>query len=208
MKVLVSTTWSKEYDELCGIISPCNLEYCRRHGYEYNVHHCQFNSPSVYYNVHMNLAKEMLKYYHLVVTLDSDLLIMDHRKRFEDILDFNYDQVIADENLGPGCSPINAGAVLWKSCESSEILMNILLRDREKAERDPRNWQQQISEMLANKDPYVSRMKVISAHELNAYCNPGKPPSYKRGDFAIHFYCTEYHRKIELAKKYSKEITR
>jgi hypothetical protein len=208
MKILVSTTWGKEYDELCSIISPLNLEYCRSHGYEYNIHHCQFNSPSVYYNVDFNLVLGLMGNYDLIVTLDADVLIMDHRKEYEQVFDWSYEQQIADENLGPDCSPLNAGVMIWKCGEWSRRLIQNLLDNRKQAERDPRNWQQQIVEMVDRKDPLIQRMNVVDAHVMNSHCNPGYPPSYRPGDFAVHFYCTAYQDKIRLAKKLSREITR
>jgi hypothetical protein len=208
MKILVVTTWGKEYDELCSIISPANLEYCRRHGYEYNIHHCSFNNSSIYYNVHLNLVKEMFKYYDLIISLDSDVLIMDHRKKYEEIFDWDFDQMIGDEYLGPGSSPINAGVVLWKKCTTSRLLIENLLENREEGEKDPRVWQQQIAVMMSQGNILTNRMKIVSAHEINSWAGVGKSPSYKPGDFAIHFYCLEYQKKIQLAKKYVREITR
>jgi hypothetical protein len=205
MKVLLSTTWGKEYDELCSIISPENLKYCRCHGYDYNVHHAPFGSPGIYYNVDFNLVLGLMDYYDLIVTLDSDVLIMNHTKRIEDILG-NADQVIAEENLGPGCSPINAGVVLWRCCECSRRLIKHLFAHRKEAEKDPRNWQQQIAEMIFERDPLVIYMKVVKAGELNAWGGVGKPPSYKSGDFAVHYYCLPYQKKIDLAKKHVREI--
>jgi hypothetical protein len=205
MKVLLSTTWGKEYDELCSIISPENLKYCRRHGYDYNVHYAPFGSPGIYYNVDFNLVLGLINHYDLIATLDSDVLVMDQTRRIEDILG-NAEQVIAEEKLGPGCSPINAGVVIWKCGEWSRRLINNLLEHRKEAEKDPRNWQWQLWKMMEKKDPLVARMKVVKAGELNAWGGVGKPPSYKPGDFAVHYYCLPYQKKIDLAKKHVREI--
>lgn len=213
MKILVSTTWAENFNELCEMVHQQNLKYFRRWGYEYNVHYCDHKSESVYYNSFIRFALMMLPYYDIVVTTDADWLIMDHTVRLEDIFNeeagMEYRQVIAEENVNSMCSLINAGMVMWGRGESSENLLSSILREREYWEKaDPRVWQQQIWELIKRSDVLVSKLKVGNPHRINAWSSQGYGCSYKPGDFAIHPYATKYEKKIEIIKEYIPKIKR
>lgn len=206
MKWLISTTYGVEFDELMDILNPNTLKYCRKWGYDYNVHHAKFNGDSVYYNANLNLIKEMLPYYDAVLLIDADVMFLRHDISLDSIFRQDADQQIAKEALNQFGSPINAGVVMLRNVPGSVELIDRLLSDRPKYNGHPWVWQKQLWDMYQDEDPLMKRFAIVSANTMNSHAWPGFECSYKDGDFIVHFFCTAYKEKIRKAKEFMQKV--
>jgi hypothetical protein len=203
MKILVSTTYGENYDELAALCVPNHLAYCRKNGYEYNVHHAPHGCESVHFNSFLNLVNGMRVEYDYIMTIDLDLLFMDMNWKTESLIEKNKEAkiIVPDEYLGEGGSTINCGVVLWNT-NGTHLLMKILM-GWEKYKDIPGNWQSHILEL---KMVWGKEIKVVSAHEMNAQAKPGYECSWREGDPIVHFYCMPLEEKIRYAKEYLQKV--
>ena len=206
MNWLVSTTYGHNYDELASIVTPNHLGYCRKHGYDYNVHHAPFNSKNVYYNGNINLIYSMLPYYDAIMLIDLDLIFMDWEIDLDRIFPSKYNQLIAEENLSPGGSPLNAGVVLFRNSKSSMSLLRAFLDEKPSYENHCQVWQKQICDYVEEKNELVKEMGVVSSHVMNSRPIQETPPSYKEGDFIVHAYCMNIQDKIDNINKFLSKV--
>ena len=205
MKILISTVYSENYDDVAASTVPNHLGYCRKHGYEYNVHHAPWGAKSVYYNGYLVFVREMLQHYDTIVMIDLDLLFMDWSITIESIF-YGCEQQIAEEKLCETSSPINAGIVIFKNSHSSRVLLDEILRKKPQYEKDPLAWQAHLVNMIKSDAPEVRNLKIVPARVMNSHWNSGFPPSYVEGDFIIHFYMMSDHsKKAALCKEYSEK---
>jgi len=202
MRCLITTTYAVNFDSLAELVIPNHLKYCRKHGYDYNLHHTPtFNGPTVYFNVNLELVMRMLPVYDMIVSIDFDLLFMDLNVTLESLIPEEAKQMMAEENIGG--SPYNAGVIFWKNDMSSHNLIKHILDTRKQNEDRIHNWQDQLVDLLKVNDPLVRNMQIVPGHLINAYAGDNKPEEqWKKGDFICHFFCAALPSKIDLANKY------
>jgi hypothetical protein len=203
MKILVSTTYGQNYDELAALCVPNHLAYCRKNGYEYNVHHAPHGCESVYFNSFLNLVEAVKGIYNWVMTIDLDIVVMDFNWKIETLIEKykDYAVVVPDEYLGEGGSKINCGVVLW-NCRKPFIVNQILMKWNDYKDV-PGNWQTCITDLMK---AWTDEIKVISAHEMNAQAKPGYECSWKDGDPIVHMYCMPLEEKIRYSKEYLQKV--
>ena len=201
MQIVVSTTHGKDYDALASIVVPNHIEYCRKNGYEYNIHHATFKGESTYSNSYLIYVKEILKYYDIICTIDLDLLFMNFNIKIEDIFPSDKGQQIAQENLG-GCTH-NAGVVLWRNVPSTYLLLEEIFNRRAHYEKHCMNWQGQICDHIMHKNPVINEMNIVKENVMNSF-----PINFKDNDFILHTYCFAYTDKIKVLNEYLKRVVK
>lgn len=205
-KWLVSTTYGENYDPLAELVTPNHLGYCRKNGYDYNVHHAPFNSKTVYYNANIDLVFEMLPYYGAIALIDLDVVFMDWNVSLDSLFPKEYSQQIAREELAEGGALYNAGVVLLRSSNSTWNLLKQIREYRSIYEKHCQVWQKQIQDYIQAGAVEIQKMNVVSAQTMNAHPWPGRPPSYQKGNPIVHAYCMYQDDKIKELSRFLPEV--
>lgn len=202
MNWMVSTTYGAEFDRLAAFITPNHLGYCRKNGYDYNVHHAPFKSPTTYYNANIDLILEMLSYYEGILLIDLDVMFLDWDVRIESLIPEKYAQQIAREELAEGGALFNAGVVILRNRPSTYVFLQSIKRLRPKYGNHCQVWQKQIQDYLLAKDWKVREMNVVDAQVMNAHPWQGRKCSWKPGSPIVHAFCMNQEDKIEQLKQF------
>jgi hypothetical protein len=200
MRCVISTTHDQQYDDLAKIVVPNHIRYCRKHGYEYNLHHAPFKSQSTYSNSYLSYVKYMLYCYDVIVTIDLDLMFINQNVTIDSIFPECFDQQIASEKIG-GCD-YNSGVVLWRNTKTTCGLLDEIIYKRVVYEKDCMNWQGQLCNLIREQSPLIAKMNKVDEHVMNTFNR-----HWKDGDFIVHFYMYQYADKIRLANEYLQKVS-
>lgn len=206
MKWLVSTVYSNWYNAVADISMKNHREYCNIHGYEYNVHFCNYKLGRTCDNADFYFVLDVLKSYDAIMTLDLDCLFMNMNITLDSIFP-DGEQQIARENVGGWA--INNGVMLWRNCESSRKLLQHLINTKPEWTKDIWSWQRVINELIGSGHDLVKNTKVVSWEVMNGFgCHNRCTSSWKEGEFLAHFLMAGTGQKVELMTAIQNKIKR
>jgi hypothetical protein len=157
--------------------------YCEIHGYDCVIKTAQTsNRPASWEKI--SFCQELLPYYDWLFWIDSDACILNMSKKLEDLIDDNYDIIIAENIYG-----INAGVWLiknspWSAKALKEVweLMDTFYYTG--------TWEQAPMQFVIKKDQRHTKLvpqRAINA-QLYKYWKHALPRGeYQPGDFILHF---------------------
>lgn len=178
------TTWHTENDdwpELASISEPGKAEYCKRHGYDFVPQVTDYHGFR-----RMQLVAEVLPHYDMVLSVDSDALIMNHTIKAERLYREGKGIVISEDMFG-----VNDGvfAVFNTPLAKQFIAAYLGLGLNPNNHHDS----QQMFTYVAMIDLYRDCIAKVPQTDLNSYRNDlyGRPSyftgTYNPGDWILQF---------------------
>jgi hypothetical protein len=200
MRIAVSTTFDENFDRLAMLTIPNHVAYCRKHGYEYNLHYAKYGSnQSTFANAYLLYVKQMLCFYDIIVTIDIDLLFMRSNISIESIFPSDAEQQLAEQAVIPGAGiAVNNGVIFWRNRQSSfDILSAILCDNFEELRLSSLTWLNFLDSKIKENHPLTRSVRVVNQHEMNTYWR-----EYRDGDFIMHTYYATLEEKINAINSF------
>lgn len=211
MKFLIIQIWDSHchngpaFSEIAKITSKSTKEYCEFHGYDYLF---MDKNPDPTRQISWGrsyLVKKNLDKYDWIWCIDSDLMIMNHTIKLENIVD-DYD-VIVSARQGK-IENINTGSILWRGGMVSECLLNTLYRDEEFPNKG--YWEQSaLIKVIQNDKDWLRSIKIVKPRLINAFYHFWFPEdNYQHGDFVVHLAGSGNNYRFNELQKFEKLIIR
>lgn len=204
---VVTIASGKAYKESVQIGTKSKEDYCKKHGYDF-IFSDQITDPSrhIYWSkIILMLNTMQASSYKWVVWMDADTIIMNQDVPLEDLIDEDYNFLIAEDWNG-----INAGIFFIRNGEwGEEFLRNVYSRTDCLA----LDWPEQIAiaRVIAENPEFGSLSKVVPQRLFNAYCKEittSITSMYEPGDFLIHFASIRKPAKLKkFFAQYNIEVT-
>jgi galactosyl transferase GMA12/MNN10 family len=212
MKFALVTAHNDAYQPLADITWEQNKKlYAERHGYD-AIAKTTFKYPvntSISFE-RSELIIELLESgkYDWIHACGCDTMITNFNIKLEDIVDNDYDFVIAVD-----CYNINNDSMLIRNAPSSIAWLKYIVSSREQYINHPTRWFDQQC-MIESIDMMGDRIKVVTQRTLNSYnydLYPIEPHIYKKdlmgnsgqwepGDFLIHWPAIPNDQRIIMAQ--------
>ena len=212
MKFLVIQIWDSHchegpsFSEIAKITTQSTKEYCELHGYDFI-----FLDKNPDESRHISwgrskLIRDNLDYYDWIWAIDSDLMIMNHTIKLENIIDNNYDVIVAaNENK---IDRINTGSILWKNSAFSRRLIDDMYKDEEFPNKG--FWEQSsLIKQIKSSGYLLQNIKIVSPRLINSYYHfffTKENNNYKHGDFVVHLAGAGNTYRFNELKKFQQYI--
>jgi hypothetical protein len=186
MKICILILYTRSWKPIADIVLPNLWEYCKKHGYDWDIMRFDDPYPSDFGFNKLIHSKRLLSTYDFVWSLDLDTLITNHDKKVEDFIDNKHDFFITKDVNG-----INAGSFIVRKSEYSLFLLEWLLalkgEEGMHCEQDAINFYYKVYE---NK-----KIKILPHPSINSYMyelypehniTEEKDGQWKEGSFVLH----------------------
>ena len=114
------------FGRIAELTQPSVIEYCKTHGYDYYFQDSGFDSNKIIGWERYDITLRKLDLYDYIFYLDADAMIMNHTIRLENIIDNNYDILIAYNSIAKDWTGINTGVILFKNSQWTKDFLNHL----------------------------------------------------------------------------------
>jgi hypothetical protein len=138
MKILILSNWSDKIAELNAITAPNKLQYAERHGYEFeNIEH-----PYEEHVKWLEIIRDRLGKYDVVMTVGCDVLFMNHRVKVEEMFwprlnpGWKISGTISDQRVIIAREhiswwPINNDVMIWPNGHAANAVISMLIDSAE-----------------------------------------------------------------------------
>ena len=203
MKIALATICVGALREICCATTRNFRHYCAMHGYDCIIQTTRTSNLEPSWDK-ITLCKSLLGKYDWVFWIDSDCIILNMSKKLEDLIDNNYNIIIAENIYG-----INAGVWLiqntpW-SLKAMDEVWNLASTFHYTG-----TWEQAPLNHVIKKDANKGKCKIIPQRLMNAqlykYWRHALPSGeYRPGDFVLHFPGIPNTLRIPLMRDYMKD---
>lgn len=175
---------TKSYKDVAELTMPSKIEYCNTHGYDfaYKDNDFDFSRKVNWERVPMFIDFIKKGGYDWLWFLGTDCMIMNHTIRLENIIDNNYDMILASSNHDK--IEVNTDSWLVKCSDWS---LNFLEKINKNISLYHHPWceQQAVIDELHNPD-VMKHFKIVSTRYFNSYYHAWFPDfNFQFGDFVI-----------------------
>lgn len=203
MKITLLTQASKEYWQILELSAPNKLQYCLRHGIQFNIrkHVESIKSTWSVINEREYFMRDALKTCDWLWFMGADTLIMDQKIDVRKFLDEDYDVII-----GKDVYMINNDSFFIKNSAGGNYFIEKTLEYNKTEQTD----QHSMEKVIATSPDL--KVKIVHNREFNSYFdgvhdNPeDRSVSYQPGDFVLHFTGMGNERRIKLMKEYLNKV--
>ena len=200
MKICLCTWDTPDYADLAAVSMPGKEEYCKRHGYKFE--HCvtEKDDPHLGFE-RMDVVRNLLPSYDLVLSVDTDAMIMNHTIRADWLRSPML--AISEDLLG-----LNDGVFAMTNTPLAHQFMAVYMSMRQQG-----NSQQVLAHLL-NMDLYGSATVKPPQKAMNAYRNElyGRPDwftgNYEPGDWICQWPGMTKEARIPLMLEAQKDVIR
>lgn len=167
-----------------GIYSERSIqEYCEHQGYTFHIYRDKLDES---FSPNWSKAQILLNHiddHDYVIWMDSDTLVVDPSKTFEDIIKESNKDILACSDIG-GNSKINSGVVIFKSSDySKNILNNWHNFEGDKSDLYASGGDQEILVYtISNADPDFNNVEIFPMDKFNT-----DPRFATEDSFILHF---------------------
>ena len=199
MKIAILAHHSAGNAELARLTAENKWKYSAKHGYDLITLRTSGEEWKV--GVTKRL-RQILPAYDAVMTMGSDVLLMNHGIKIEDRFSVATDSVvISREDV---CEwPLNNDIAIWCNTPRTFEVIDRIIADADIWLDYPWLWQNHLWNLIANKDPVaIKGIRLCDPRELNATHGNGQNSRWQFGDFIIHFLGYPEDQKIALVKHY------
>ena len=199
MKICLCTWDTPDYADLAAVSQPGKEEYCRRHGYKFE--HCVTPLDDALGFERMDVVRNLLPSYDLVLSVDTDAMIMNHTIRAEWL--HSPMLAISEDLLG-----VNDGVFAMTNTPLAHQFIAVYMSMRSQG-----NSQQVMTHMMGI-DLYRNMTRKIDQKALNAYRNElyGRPDwftgNYEPGDWICQWPGMTKEARIPLMLEAQKDVIR
>jgi hypothetical protein len=202
MRCVITETYDEKFDALAELSVPNHRAYCRKHGYEYNLHCASFKGTSTFANAYLNYIRQMLPFYDMIVSIELDVLFMRTDISIESVFPEENEQQIALTGKidGADCS-VNNGVMFWRNRQSSLDLLDAIIVNQKEISAHPLTWQWYLHNAIHDRLPISRSIRIVDQHIMNTYFR-----EYREGDFIMHAYFATMEEKLSVIKSYLLEV--
>jgi len=187
------TAYDHRQRDIAAISTPNKSKYCKLHGYDFIEETSGFPTDRSAVWAKIPLLQRHLKNHDWVFWSDADSLVMDLHKPLEAFCDPEADMVICHEDLGVGVYNVNAGQMLFRSCDWSQDFLEDVW-EQTWALKDAHQEQRAIIHLLFSRE-VGERVAVVAQKTFNCY-----PSNYAKGDFLLHFPDMPADKRLEAMR--------
>ena len=195
MLLLTTHAPTGPHAELADITVPVMQAYATRHGYALQVLRHEYCTASTI--EFLEVLKLSLDTHDAVLTLGADVLIMNHRIRFEDI---SHAPVSLSREHNSWW-PINNDVMIWRRNPSTIELIDAIISHAPDWQDLRWQWQQWLWNLLQDSPKARNTIDILPARQLQSTVMQG-PSCFQLGDFALHFLGLPIDTKIKLATEF------
>lgn len=198
---------TRSYKDVAELTMPSKVEYCKTHGYDfiYKDRDFDFSRRVNWERVPMFIDFIKQKKYDWIWFLGTDCMIMNQTIRLENIIDNNYDMIIA--NSSKDKIEVNTDSWLVKCNDWS---LDFLERINKRVDLYHHQWceQQAVIEELNNQETR-KHFKLVHTRYFNSYYHAWFPDfNFKFGDFVIQAAGHNNDYRVELFSELKDKIIR
>ena len=195
MKITIHTNTSEKIAELTKYTGLNHLEYCHKHGYQYDS--SIFNYDDYNKNIIRELESilELFKYNDIVMLVGADTMFMNWNIKVEDLLRPEDHVLVARENSA--WWPINNEVMIYKNTPEAIALFQRWIDDFEIWKYYPWTLQTHLWNLIQEDQLVRNIVRVVDAKVMNQH-----PKHWQLGDYIVHFYGMPINNKISLAKQF------
>jgi len=183
---------------------PSKQEYAKLHGYDFYVREDSNPERAVGWTK-IDIALDKIENYDWILYVECDAMIMNQTIRLENLIDNNYDIIIADSKYRSDYTGVNTGVMLMKCSPWSRDFLQSL---NEKSEFFHTNWFEQgaIIQAIRNDDIRL-HFKLVDNRLFNSYYHKDTPDdNFRFGDFICHCAGTSNETRHALFSELSQRI--
>ena len=115
------------FQKLADLTQPSLIEYAKVHGYDYYFQDSNFNTNLKIGWERYTITLDRFGDYEWIFYVDADATIMNHTIRIENIIDNNYDIMVARNSISKDWTGINTGVIFFKNSQWTKDFLNFLL---------------------------------------------------------------------------------
>ncbi len=202
----------KTFEEVGNLTLSSKQDYCNRHGYDFvckTDNFTSFKKNRVIGWERIDMFLEYLDSYEWVWMLGADTMIMNQTIKLEDIIDDNYDMILARNFNNKDIIEINSDSWLVKSSEWSRNFLNKI----NKKEHLYNTWgfeQSAAIEELNNNTETLKHIKLVHNRVFNSYWHHWhiETNNFKFGDFVLHDAGTSNQHRFDLFNEMKNKIVK
>lgn len=201
MRIALNTHYTLSYTDL-AVITVYNMKvYCAKNGYDL---YSEMSGNEEFHFVKTKKARELLNKYDLVMSIEADCLLTNHKIRVESFIDDEHDVYLVKDINGS-----NSGVVIWKSTEFSKLLLELIESKKgvygdeqnlfENFESDKIKYLPHPSINSFPYDLYAPSYGKIGYEEDTFVMKPThEEGDWEIGDFCFHLPGMTLHRRISV----------
>jgi len=208
MKILVSSAFNDychngpPFSELAKVSIPVIKEYCESNNYDYFVKNLTKEEESIRNASWWKLVnvQERLKNYDWAWSIDIDGLIMNHNIQLENIVDRNYDMMIASHD--GTIQTVNGGSILYKNSEWTNLFLAKMLDCEEFKTKG--YWEQStlVKFLEENVMDCKNRIKIVNCRLINSFYHYWfEKQNFQLGDLYCHLVGTDNDYRYDTMLK-------
>lgn len=193
MKILVFSYYdnrSKDkysFKEIGQLTLDSKVEYCKIHGYDFSNYNLHEGYPKEIGWFKIDIIRERLKDYDWILYCEADAMICNYTIRLEEILDINYNFIIAKNSISSDWNGINCGVFAVRNSEWSMNFLNKIHNKKEFWHHNQAEQQAIINEFEINTKEMLENCKIIKNKIFNSYFHEWyEQDNFKMGDFILH----------------------
>lgn len=186
------------FREISKISSRSIIDYCNTHGYDYKIESQDLDKDRHISWSKLYLARKYLKDYDWVWCIDSDAMIMNHTIRLENVVDNNYDIIVAlRENR---VDSINTGSILYRNTDWNRDFMGEMYKQEEfKHSMFLEQSALQKLFLLDSENLAKKHIKLVNHRLFNSYYHGWYPnENFRPEDFVIHLAGTSNDYRLKM----------
>jgi hypothetical protein len=197
MSLAIYNTYSEKIREVSDLTRSNHQSYAARHGYDY-ISKMMPEEESQGFSLRPII--DLLYQYHVVVLIGSDVLFMNHRIKFESILQPDDKVVMARESHG--WWPINNDVVIFTATQGAKIFCERIVKDASVWMKYEWKWQTHTWNLLQDDPEIAALVRLVPGKVMNCFPYQGTASYWQLGDFIVHLGGFEIPDKIRELKKY------
>lgn len=197
------------YAEISKITSKSVIDYSNSHGYYYAICDEDLSGRAISWDK-VFLTRKYLQEYSYVWCIDSDVQIINHNRKLEDIVDKNHDVFITC--YYSDINHLNTGSIIYRNSEWTHNFLKEIWEDAEFIEPRPNCFFEQsaIMKWYKNHPDEQHHFKMLKVRDCNSHYHGGMTHmdvNYQKGDLCVHLCGTDNYYRMETFKEFEKYIT-
>ena len=204
MRITLCTWDTPDYADLAAVSQPGKEEYCARHGYKFVHDQRPLYQPHLGFE-RMAVVQELLGHNDLVLSVDTDAMMMNHTLKAERLYREGKGLVISEDLFG-----LNDGVFAAFNTTLTHQFFSVYLT---LAQQNGANSQALMRHLL-DLDLYRDMVVKVPQREINAYRNLlyNRPPwftgNYEPGDWICQYPGMTKEARIPLMLEAQKSVIR
>lgn len=184
------------------------IDYCKIHGYDFYLKDKDFSKDRVIGYERIKIFLENIDSYDWLWYLDADAMIMNQTIRLENIIDDNYNMIIAQNLNNKNIIEINDGSILLKRSEWSKKYLNYI-NSLEDYFFHPWSCMQALIDYInvTHIEEAKKNIKIVHPRYFNSHYHEWTTHSnFKIGDFVLHAVGSHNNYRIKLFNEMKNKI--